>query len=300
MTTGGIRDVLRTLGIVYRDHGESPHVSEGWLGIVCPFPGCGAGGKFGCGINIRTRVVTCWKCGRHRLGDTLAAASGKTIREIMPHIAEIAPDATRNDERPTGRYKPPPGVGPLLTAHKRYLRGRGFDPDELTRVWGIGGINGAESRLGWRLFIPVNVGGKPVSWTTRAIGAGDGVGMRYLAAPPTDESTPIKHTLFGIDHVRHACIVVEGPFDAMRIGPGAVATYGLTVTAAQIRRLSQIPRRVICFDNEPAAQRRAVELSDQLAVFPGETFVCRLSDDSPDPGSATAADIEYLRSEFLE
>lgn len=163
---------------------------------------------------------------------------------------------------------------------------------------------GRRGFLSWRIFIPVSHPDAPgkkrgqwmrTSWTTRAVGRG--VEPRYLSAPPDCESVPLKSSLLGLESVGHAAVVVEGPFDAFRVGPGAVCTFGLSYTRAQVLLLSRIPVRVICFDNDPAAQARAHKLSDELAPFPGETHVAVLS--GPDPDSSPEAEVDELRRQFL-
>lgn len=285
-----IRDVLQELNIPFRGHGESSLVSEGWVGLICPFPGCGQGGKFGCGIHIRSRRVSCWKCGKRRLADTLALASGQGVPAVLKLTGQIEQDYSRPEARSTGIYKPPTGIGELLPVHQKYLTRRGFDPDALVERYGIGGI-GIHATHPWRLFIPIQQHGKPVSWTTRAIG---NIQPRYLSASPADESIPLKHTLFGWDQVHHSICVVEGPFDAMRIGPGGAGTYGLTVTRQQVALIATVPNRLICFDNSPDAQRRAQELAAQLAVFPGSTSVVCLEQGN-DPGDAPESEIQEIR-----
>ena len=288
-----LRAALRSLNIPYAEHGSSPHVTQGWLGIQCPF--CGRGSRnFGLGINLRTLGCTCWKCGSHSLRSALAEAVGdwKPVRALLPEL-EAGAERQRPAER-GGTYKPPPGVVDMMPAHRRYLERRGFDPDLLALRHGIRGIGGG-GRLGWRLFMPVCVYGEPVTWTTRAIGEAT---MRYISAAPAEESRPLKHCLYGEDHVRHAVVVTEGPFDMLRIGPGAVALFGVSYTPVQVARLARYPVRVIAFDNEPAAQRRANQLADLLAPWPGQTHIARLS--GADPDSAPAAEIAELRARFLD
>jgi hypothetical protein len=104
---------------------------------------------------------------------------------------------------------------------------------------------------------------------------------------------PRNRLLYGWDYVRQGVIVVEGPTDVWRVGPGAVGTLGLSVSATQIALLSKVPTRVICFDTEPQAQRRASALADALSVMPGTTYKVEL--DSADPGKATRKEIRRLR-----
>jgi hypothetical protein len=106
-----------------------------------------------------------------------------------------------------------------------------------------------------------------------------------------------KDLLYGEDYCRDAIVVTEGPTDAWRIGPGAVATFGLAYSRAQVLRISRYPLRVICFDSEPEAQRQARRMRDELTAFPGETVIVRL--DSKDAASAKPKEVRQLR-EFLE
>ena len=143
----------------------------------------------------------------------------------------------------------------MSRAHKRYLRERGFNPKEIHQLWLIGGI-GLAAKLAWRLFIPFIFDGKPVSWTTRAIGVSKR--QKYISASPEQETVPHSELLYGEDYCRHSVVVCEGPLDAWAIGPGAVAVCGLVVTDAQVDRIAAYPVRAVCFDAEPAARLRQV------------------------------------------
>lgn len=289
-----LRALLTDLGISYKEHGESPLISAGWLGLVCPH--CGIGGtKHGFGIHIRTLRTSCWKCSGRGLVAALCEITGLAHGDIKRRLGDLG--STGDDSRvvrPTGRYKEPVGVGPLLPVHRAYLEKRRFDPDEIAEVWGVRGI-GLAPKLQFRLFLPVTVHNKQASWTTRAVG---NVELRYISADPADERVPLKHTLYGQDLARQSVIVVEGPTDAWRIGPGAVATYGLSHTPAQVAAIGRYSVRVICFDGEPTAQRRARKLADDLACVPGETYVVTLS--GKDPCDSPAAELAELRARFLE
>ena len=129
-----------------------------------------------------------------------------------------------------------------------------------------------------------------MSWTTRAIGESS---YKYISAKSEQEAMNHKSLLYGEDLALNSIVVVEGPLDAWRLGPGAVATLGVNVTAAQILRISQYPFRSICFDSEPSAQRRARKLANQLSIFPGKTSIIQL--DAPDPGEACPKEVKRLR-----
>lgn len=291
-----LTQLLESLGIPYRRGGEHHHVRTGWIGIDCP--SCGRGTeKFHLGINQRSFACVCWRCGARRLYDVLLELTDEKQGEVYKLLKtlESSSPARKQTEKPQGRLKLPSSVGELLKPHKRYLRKRGFDPDEISKVWNVQGL-GIAGRYSWRLFIPIVLRGATVSWTTRAISDDEGV-MRYLTSPPDCELVSSKSLLYGEDFATHAVIVVEGPTDAWRIGPGAVATFGLNTSAKQLERLSRYAVRAICFDNEPRAQRRAQQLARSLSLLPGVTFNIQL--DSADPGSAQVKEIRKIRKRIF-
>jgi hypothetical protein len=155
----------------------------------------------------------------------------------------------------------------------------------------------ADPKYQWRLFIPVLSGNTIVSWTTRAIG---NTKIPYIAAGKDQEIEPLKTLLYGEQFLTRydTAIVTEGAFDVWNIGIGAVCTFGKAVTAAQIRKISQYQRRIICFDNEPDTQEEARKLCEELSLFPGTTI--RVNLDADDPGSANKKEIALLRRVFLE
>lgn len=288
-----LEDILDENQIPYKAHGEHHHTTSGHLQIDCPF--CSSDShKFRMGVRIGTTACTCWTCGYHNLIEVLATLTGlpgARVRALLPTLGKLR----RPAERPaTGRLRLPTGHSALFDQHRRYLRGRGFDPDRLEKLWDLRGI-GVHHRLGWRILIPIYLHGKVVSWTTRALGTG---GAKYLSARPSEEAISHKTLLYGSDFARHAIVIVEGPVDVWRIGPGAVATFGLMYSVAQVRAAAEYPVRAVAFDNEPAAQRAAVRLCELLSAYPGRTELVEL--EAADPGEASDGEVAELRKRFLE
>ena len=284
-------EFLQTRNIPFRQTGEHHHVSSaGFVGVDCPFCSPNSG-RFRLGVRENLRSANCWTCGYHSARECLAELTGLTWQEIKAELGELGSEP---DYEPIkrGRLKLPDGVGPLLPPHRLYLKQRGFDADELVRVWGIEGI-GIAAKLSWRLFIPVHDrDGATVSWTTRTIWAGGE--PRYKGAAANEEEVDRKSLLYGMGYVRHACVCCEGPSDVWRIGPGAVATMGVVVTRSQIALLAKVPVRAVCFDREPEAQRRATELCRQLEPFPGLTLNLKL-ERAKDPGEAAEDEVKEIR-----
>jgi len=285
--------VLEELGIKYKSPGESKHVNHGWVGIICPH--CGGGtNNYGMGINTSSLACTCWKCGKHRLFSTLKIATKVPFHRVSEVLGTLR--AERPVERTLGALKTilPPGIGQLESAHRQFLRSRGFTPTKIEEVWKVQGIGQTGGRYAWSLFIPALLGGEVVSWTTRGVG----MEKRYDSAPAESERVPIKSILYGGDLCSHAVVCCEGPLDAWAIGPGGVATCGLGITALQVVALAAYPVRVVCFDNEEKAQRRAEEVCLELAPFPGETFNVCLS--GKDASRSPKSEIEKLKRRFLK
>jgi hypothetical protein len=188
-----------------------------------------------------------------------------------------------------GRLKLPTGCGPLLPAHKAYLTKRGFDPQELEEVWGLMGT-GAASNRPWSLVFPVKEDFETVSFFTRKL---HDRGTRYLSAKPEDEAVSAKELLFGEDFAVNAVCVCEGAFDVIRIGPGAVATMGLSVSSSQVRRLTRYHRVVVCFDSDDDAQRRAEILCGRVGTFGVEVINVTVS--GKDACVSPESEIEEIR-----
>lgn len=273
----------------------SARCRPGWIQLDCPR--CSRPeSRWHMGYNLARRYLHCWSCGPKDLAATLNEITAIPVAECRKVIGDLDYDRTLVVEAPRGRLSLPKGVEPLMAPHRRYLIARGFDPDELVKLWGLQ-ATGAVSTHPWRIFIPIHYGGEVVSWTTRSLADSDHLG-RYRSARLSEEKVPHKHLLYGEEWCEHTVIVCEGPTDVWKIGPGAVATMGTSYTKPQILKMSKYARRVILFDNEKAAQRRARNLADALASLDGETILARL--DAPDPGAASDEEIKEIRKAFLE
>lgn len=287
-----LRELLNHYRISYKQPGEHPHCTWNRINIDCPFCSLGME-RYRLGIHEERLSAHCWSCGFVNLLRCLSEITRGPAHVLRGLLEGI--DKPQQQERIRGKLVIPTGLSELLPQHRRYLEGRGLDPDELQEVWGIKGL-GCTPRLCWRIWIPVLVNEQVVSWTTRSVV--DGVQVRYINAKPTEELQPLKQTLLGIDMVRHSVIVCEGPMDAMRIGPGAVCTFGIAYSRAQANLLSRFPQIVVCFDNEPTAQKKALKLCHLLNDFGGNVRnVCL---DAKDPGEASKEEINEIRKRFLD
>lgn len=285
-----IQELLSELRIDFKQAGEHHHARPGWIQIRhCPF--CRSD-NYHLGWNVEINYASCWRCGGHRADKVLAAlgVGREKAREILRYVE---PGFVQSRERSRISVLEPKGKGPLSNVHRLYLLRRGFTMEDisgLAELWQVEGI-GRAAKLGWRLYIPIVYRGVRVSWTTRAVG--DKVAQRYISASADEEVINHKELVYGLDFCHHSVVVVEGPLDAWKIGPGAGAVFGTMFTTAQIKKLIKIPRRYVCFDSSPDAQRRAEDLANQLACFPGITE--NLLIDAKDPGEASPKELKLIR-----
>ena len=284
-------ELLTSLDIKFLEEGHQ-HCRPGWVQIDCPF--CSpASNKWRLGLNKTHGYCNCWQCGYHSLVKSLSLSSDVEPHNIYPLLKDIK-QVPHTEIPRTGKLIIPDGVDDLQPAHWRYLRERGYDPKEISNLWGVKGI-GIAAELSWRLFIPIYLNNQVVSWTTRTIGDSE---TRYISAKAEQEAINHKHLLYGENLASHVIIIVEGPIDAWRIGPGGVATFGLNISPEQIARMSVYPLRVICFDNTKDAQKCAQKLANTLSLFPGETYIACIT--GKDIDTSPISEINELKQRFLK
>ena len=222
------------------------------------------------------KVFYCWRCGSLPRFETLRKITGKSFHEIRTVMDGLQPTYTliKSKKRTVNTsLRMPYGAGELGESHRRYLIERRFDPDKLMMTWGLLGT-GQASDLPHHIIIPIEQGGKRVAWQARALRDSK---AKYLSCPDEDAIIPVKECLYGLDKVKGDIVVVtEGPTKVWRLGPGAVATFGASVTTAQVNLLKQFKQVVVLFDDDPAGQDGARKLAASLAVFGGSVTIVNL------------------------
>lgn len=289
-----IRDVLQQYSVPTQ---EAPHrnVRAGWIGVDCP--SCSPGqGKYRLGFELTTGRCTCWVCGLTNPAKALVELCSISLATAI-EITKGTRQQWAPTETTTGVLQLPK-AGELLPAHRNYLQGRGYDPDAVADLWGAQGIGPLGGKLAWRILIPIHTRqGRVVSWTTRAIR--QDAPLRYVSAAAEEESVSHKSLLYGAHKAGHTIIVHEGSLDVWSTGPGAVATMGISYSDAQMAAMGGFPNRVICFDSEALAQKRAQKLCRDLSVLPGTTVNVYL-ETGKDSSEADRDEIAELRATYLE
>jgi DNA primase len=286
---------------------EGKNTQGGWVSLNCPF--CSDHSNH-LGINLESKGISCFKCGE----------SGKIFKLIMKlERCDFARALTIVSEFSRHTYLPPIGQERDIRALSReygkttkalrpesvrseltkpvinYLRKRRYLPRKTFKKYKLGSF-GPVGRYKYRLYIPIYLDGRLISFTTR-----DMTGKQkipYLHLPRIRSAVFPKDTLYNIDNAREdTALVVEGPFDAWRFGDGAVATFGTIFTHSQVKLLSRFSRRFIMFDAEPEAQKLAEELAYTVAGDGKHTEIIKIPEGDPD--NITTNAVNYIKRQLF-
>lgn len=288
-----LEELLIHLGIDYRTVGQHHHARRGWIQIDCPE--CTPDAKsFRCGINQTYLYANCYQCGRINLFKYLTSFQSNIWKEVKKLRTDLFIPYTEKIHRKNVII--PFKLKRMGLTHKDYLRGRNYSLKELNRLWDInkGTFLTANNHYSWRVWIPIYRYGKIVSWTTRSVV--DNVSKRYYSADSNQEVIHHKDLLYGEDYCTNTILVMEGPADVWRFGPGGVCTFGTNFTQKQVNLIRRYPTRIICFDD--SAQKEAKRLCDTLSIYPGKTVNIEL--DYKDMGETPEKEVNKIRRMFFK
>ena len=297
--------LLDSIHVPYKNSGAG--ISRDFIGIYCPFCSNPHGPRGG--FSLDKGFYSCWRCGHHRLVDVikaLARCTEKKAYELIQAHKTNNPayplqghsfernSSPRGSEAATGILKLPGNE--LSERHRKYLLDRNFDADYLVSRYGILGV-GPVGFYKHRIIIPIKVDGQTVSFQTRDI---TGLAKaKYLPCKKEDEIIPFKNCLYELDSCQNKIVIVEGIFDAWRLGNGAVCTFGIQFTERQIKLIvKRKPKKVfVLYDNEIQAQRQAQKLANSLNCFVS-TEIINLNK-VKDPGDLSWPDARGLMRDLL-
>jgi DNA primase len=190
---------------------------------------------------------------------------------------------------------------PLSMQEKKYLLNRHFNPDELIEKYGIQG-GGWVGEWKNRIIIPIYLGGKLISWTSRTIIKDREPRYKFLS----NEESVINPKLcfFNIDNCTNNYVfLVEGLFDVMRLGQDTICGFGIVLVRAQIMYLSERFKKIfILFDNERQAQKKAKEIGLLLQGHGLDAYICDVFGGygAKDAGDLSPYNARKVKSEILE
>ena len=219
-----LRSILTRLRIEWRDRG--PNTSREHVNICCPY--C-TDSHFHLSIHERSFGCRCFREGvRKDLIPTLVKISHRNVDEVRRLVAEARPSVHTKPAIPQGE-KTDNLSSPLRldssSAEWHYLKVRlGVEPDVVDRmvdVWGLARFH--IGRLSYRVAVPVtNSKGKQIGWSGRAIIPTQH--PRYLMAGDT-RAMASAVCRARTDLLARLMILVEGPFDALKISAVCLAGH---------------------------------------------------------------------------
>jgi hypothetical protein len=280
------------------------NVSSGWVNFRCPYPKCSDTSNH-LGYNLAKDYFRCWKCGWHGQIETLCLLLRLDKPTVISLIYQYGGQINyRKVEKEivvkTKAFQFPSNAESLSKSHKRYLKDRKFDPNYLSKTWGILGTGPVSHldgiKFNRRIIVPITWDGKVVSFTARDIT--NRHPLRYIACPKPREIVHHKNILYGRQQDwSKDVIVVEGVTDVFRLGTRAVATFGIEYTRPQIRIMAKNFRRVfVLYDDEPQAQDKAAKLVAELkfyGIFAKQITIVG------DPGGMDQSEADVLIKELL-
>jgi len=287
-----LEKAVTILGIEFLSSGDK-HCTQGWIQFSCPY----CKGEWYLGWNIDGGYFHCWSCGGVPVWKTLNLLS----KFPLEHIQEIC---NRYTIGPNFTHKPaqnalqreislPTYTNYISDYHRAYLLSRGFDPKEIEERYQIRGSEHL-GEIRWSIFIPIYWEGIMVSWIARSIKKKSE--FSYMFCPPEPDALSVKNILYGWDFLyTKKAVLVEGVLDMWKLGPGAIASFGVTVTSEQIKWLSTLDSIYIMFDSDVPGIRRAKKLAKQLASIMDVEVITL---DTGDPGDLSRKEARKIMEEL--
>lgn len=277
-----------------------PYLSEGhkhcrpdWIQIKCPF--CIGTDGWHLGFDLINGWFNCWRCGPHRVWDVvLELVDGdisETRRVVGAYHSKLI-ERTRIHKKRNAVTELPPSLRPLTKYARQYLKKRHFNPDLLALMWGLQSTDQFSS-LKFRIFIPIYYQFQVVNWQCRDIT--EKSKLKYIAQSLDKAMLNNKEVLYGLEQAptNETCLIVEGVTDVWRLGPGAIATFGIKYTRAQVALLLKSFKSFnILFDSDSQAQIQARKLAYDLSAFGGKVKLLTL--ETGDPGDMPQKEADTL------
>ncbi len=298
-----IISVLESLKIEFITTGRN--VSKGWIAIKCPYPGC-RDHSHHLTINLISGVHHCWICGNkgnmrkllRQLDISPLSGVGELLGKHPRSISKLSLSYNDLEKKRAKEVKLPPITYTLPSLHRDYLESRGFNPQYLVGKYGIGVCTRLRKYRN-RIIIPVELG-----WETVTLVARDVTGEqtpRYLNLKSEDSVLTARETLYNIDSVKDKAVIVEGITDVWRLGDGAVALMGSSITDSQIQillRKKRLMKVLVMLDKD--AQRKAKKVGETLRAYIPDVYVFQWEESYPDdPAEFTDKEAVEIMNQFM-
>ena len=277
-----------------------------WVNTNCPFCVNPKDTHFNGGFNILNPRYNCWRCGSHSWYDALSKILNIPVNQITQFTKQYNFISKEKDTKKVARGEHLDLPGYRLEEFERdYLKNRGFDVDYLQSKFFIRG-GGKTGEWSYRILIPIYYKNVLVSWTGRS--TLDKKVLKALNIPRyknlSVEQSVInpKEICFNLDNsTKDSVILVEGPFDVLKMGNDTICSLGTGVTPEQTLFLKNRYKKIfICFDNEPSAQAHGREVGMNLSSVGVNVELVNICEpfDKNDPGELDYNEVKLIKEEL--
>lgn len=273
---------------------EDKHYRRGWINIKCPF--CSGGEGFHLGYSTTSHFWICYRCGWKSGVKVVSGLLGISFDEADKVYKKFGGSAVVGDfeynqegyeyavsEVWKDRKLTIPFSDSLGNRSLFYLRSRGMEGlrNNIEYFWGaVETKNYGPDKF--RLIAPIRYKGKTVSYIGRDLTEKSKI--KYKACSEKDAIVNHKLLLYGFDEAvnfvekdEKKIIIVEGIFDVWKVGPGAVATFGVEFTNSQLLfLLNNFDVFFVAYDMDEPGRIAAKKLSELLSSYGKETYNVQL------------------------
>lgn len=289
-----IAEYLEDKGIAYTQEGKN--VTRGWINMSCVF--CDEGSNH-LGINPEHGGFNCWVCGERGSIVKLIAQIEHCDLQQAKKIAYKYYDGITTQKNsfiiPQKDITIPEDLSKEFSKIALdYLKKRNYSPEQIIKKYDIywGGYGGF---FKLRLVFPIVLNNEIVTYVGRDVTGK--AHLKYKAYSQALSRRSVKETVFNLDTVSKKCILVEGVFDAIRIGDGCVAMLGKTYTKEQINLIlsKDVENLYIMFDAD--ATKDSYKLAREFSGYIKNVEVLELT--HGDPGELSQQEVFNIRKDFL-
>ena len=294
--------LLQDYNIDFATSGKN--ISKDFIGVNCP--DCTSDTDYHLGISMDGKFASCWRCQHKSIPYLVTVWLGVSFKEAYKVLEEYeGVGHTYYQQSPEAVVRPTeielPG-SELLKPHRTYLEKRDFDPDFLVEKYGLRGTGPScfyeEQDFSLSIIIPVlDRRGRLMSFQARSISSK--AEIRYRGLKEEKAINHHKNTLYNLNNITGDTVVlVEGVVDVWRGGDNFLCTFGTSLKPSQMRELSGLKKVFILFDDEEAAQAKAMQYGRDLCCTGIEVENVCLELDGRDVGDLTSSEALDLRKEL--
>jgi len=287
--------------IPYKEQGKN--IGRDWIGIgECPF--CGDD-RYHFGINKITKVASCFVCTESAgLGRFIKEKLGYEWNEIKGILKNYSNGPVYVPRESGNNVVFPSGLKDINKKGLRYIKNRNFGEDiidqfKLSQTGIVSNLvlDGYKSDFSNRIFIPITMNKRLVSYTARSIFDED---PKYNNPVIEACIVPTGSCIYNYDTLKEheVGVFMEGPTDVWRFGDKFVSMMGVKYSKKQINFIAakKLSKAIILFDK--GAESKAKKLANNLmGIVPVIKIVYLNTGD--DPGGLDPYDAIKLKYDLL-